>query len=91
MGNRALTLWTGRGKWPWKKNTDVISAVRTGCLWEAYIAFAVGKDEIVLISGAFGNPLRARMVWHSRSEGAFCLTQGTQTGLGSGDLVRRSC
>lgn len=92
LGNRALTLWTGMGKWLWKEKTDEVSAVRMGCLWETSIALAVGRGwNSFKQSGAFGNPPRPSMVRHSRSEGEFCLIHGTQTGLGSGDLVRRSC
>lgn len=36
-----------------------------------------------------GNPLSGQCGL-CRSEGEFCLIRGTQTGLGSGDLVRRS-
>lgn len=52
-GNRALTLWTGRGKQPWKKKTDVISAVRIGCLWETYIVFCSGQRISFKQSGAW--------------------------------------
>lgn len=93
LSNRALTLWTGRGKWPWEKKTDVISSVRMGCLWETYTIFAVGRGlNSFKQSGAWWeSTLRHSMVWYSRHEGEFCLIPDTQTGLGSGDLVRRSC